>query len=54
MGSSRSILEKVIKDDLSEEVTFELRLQMARSLPCRENSQCQDPEARTSLALGGN
>ena len=26
MGSSRSILEKMIKDDLSEEVTFELRL----------------------------
>lgn len=52
MGSGRSTLEMVIKDDLSEEMTFKLRLQMGWSLTCRQNSQCRDPEARTSLVCG--
>lgn len=52
MGRGRSTLEMVIKDDLSEEMTFKLRLQMGWSLTCRQNSQCRDPEARTSLVCG--
>lgn len=53
MGSGRSILEKVIKDDLSEEVTFELRFDRW-GLAChdRQNSQRQDSVAGTSLACG--
>ena len=52
MGRSRPILGKVIKDDLTEELLFELRLDRwgGACHDRKKNSKWQDPEAETSLA----